>query len=344
MKKSLLVIAVLSAFTGVASAQSSVTLSGFLAAGWQSQPNSVRARGMTITDYTIRLGVVEDLGNDMRAMATMELTDASGDAGETPVPSNVVPTTTAGAPVGANGRYRKAIARDNTTLALAGKFGSVSYINTRSGDLLTSAMVAPASLPDGIYDSSNILTRAAIDYLVYSTPSLGGFTISAGWTESATTGTPTGLDGTASGAKTYVLTTRYAAGPVAAALSYKKPKIAAAANTQGYNLEAFATYDLGVAKFGFGFDGKRTSTGSTEKSAMSLGVSAPVGPMVLGVNYAKRDVNKLWEAVAMYNFSKRTAINASFGKQTVIAGVGGSASPLTTDKYGQHRIRLQHTF
>jgi predicted porin len=338
MKKSLLAVAVLGAFTGVASAQSSVTLSGFLAAGWQSQPNATRARGATITDYTIRLGVVEDLGNNMKALVTMELSDASGDAGETPVPSNVVPTTTAGAPVGANGRFRKAIARDNTTLALAGKFGSVSYINTRSGDLLTRGMVAPASLPDGIYDSSGILTRAAIDYVVYSSPSMGGFTVSAGWTESATTGTPTGLDGTAVGAKTYVFTGVYAAGPVAAGLSYKKPKIAAAANTQGYNLEGFATYDAGVVKVGLGFDGKRTSTGSTEKSAVALGVSAPVGPMVLGVNYAKRDTNKLWEAVAMYNFSKRTAINASFGKQTVPANV------LTTDKYGQHRIRLQHTF
>lgn len=294
---------------------------------------------MTITDYTIRLGVVEDLGNNMKAMATMELSDASGDAGETPVPSNVVPTTTAGAPVGAGARFRKAIARDNTTLALAGPFGSVSYINTRSSDLLTSGMVAPASLPDGIYDSSGILTRTAIDYLVYSTPSLGGFTISAGWTESATTGTPAGLDGTASGAKTYVLTTRYAAGPVAAAVSYKKPKIAAATNTQGYNLEAFASYDMGVAKVGLGFDGKRTSTGPTEKSAVSMGVSAPLGPVVLGVNYAKRDVNKLWEAVAVYNFSKRTALNASFGKQTVPGAAG-----LLSDKYGQHRIRLQHTF
>jgi predicted porin len=342
MKKSLLAIAVLGAFTGVASAQSSVTLSGFLAAGWQSQPNSAHARGATITDYTIRFGAVEDLGNGMKALLTMELSDASGDAGETPVPANVVPTTTAGAPVGANGRFRKAIARDNTTLALAGKFGTVSYINTRSGDLLTRGMVAPASLPDGIYDSSNIIARAAIDYVVYASPSMGGVSVSAGWTES-------GLDGNATGAKTYVLTTTYAAGPVAAGLAYKKPKIAPAAGSQGYNLEAFATYDMGVAKFGFGFDGKRTGTGiatnvPNEKSAVSLGVSAPVGPMVLGVNYAKRDVNKLWEAVAMYNFSKRTALTASFGKQTVVTGPGASANPLTTDKFGQNRIRLQHTF
>jgi predicted porin len=327
MKKTLLAVAVLGAFTGVASAQSSVTLSGFLAAGWQSKPEAARPRGATITDYTIRLGVVEDLGNSMKAMATMELSDASTDTGDTPA--------------GASGRYRKAIARDNTTLALAGKFGSVSFINSRTGDLLTRGMVAPASLPDGIYDSSNILTRSAMDYVVYATPSMGGVTVTAGWVESATPGTPTGLDGASYGAKTYVFSAIYAAGPVAVGAAYKKPKLAALANTQGYNLEAFGTYDAGVVKVGLGFDGKRTSSGPTEKSAVSLGVSAPVGPMVLGVNYAKRDVNKLWEAVAQYNFSKRTAINASFGKQT-LALVGGAVP--ASDKYGQHRIRLQHTF
>jgi predicted porin len=341
MKKSLLAVAVLGAFTGVASAQSSVTLSGFLGMGWQTQPNSVHSRGATITDYTIRFGAVEDLGNGMKALLTMELSDASGDAGETPVPTNVVPSTANGAPVGANGRYRKAIARDNTTLALAGKFGSVSFMNTRTGDLLTRGMVAPASLPDGIYDSSNILARAPMDYVVYASPSLGGVTVTAGWAEVGGAQGSGVFDGTAYGAKTYVFSAIYSAGPVAVGAAYKKPKISAAANTQGYNLEGFATYDAGVVKVGLGFDGKRTGTGSTEKSAVALGVSAPVGPMVLGVNYAKRDTNKLWEAVAQYNFSKRTAINASFGKQT-LAPVGGVVP--ASDRFGQNRIRLQHTF
>jgi len=101
-------------------------------------------------------------------------------------------------------------------------------------------------------------------------------------------------------------------------------------------LEAFATYDLGVAKLGIGYDGKNVGTSDTvyaanlaneyasirtpgtadyvrfnEAAAWSVGVSAPIGAFTVGANYAKRDIAKLTEVVAKYDLSKRTSLNAS---------------------------------
>jgi predicted porin len=336
------------ATAGTAFAQSSVTLSGLVHAGYQKAPNG--NKGVALTDYEFTLAASEDLGGGMRAMASMAIIDAvradstgftAGNAGTT---VNSIAGTT-----GSSAGFRSGLGRNNTTLGLAGGFGSVMYFSTRSGDLMTRAMVAPASLPDGIYDNSGIIARAPIDYLLYTSPNFGGFTGSLGYAESSFDGNVT------PGNKTAVLGAGYANGPLAVGLAYKSGSGTPVAGAGGANfantllrktnLEGFATYDLGVAKLGFGFDTKRAGTlaaSTTEKNAFSFGVSAPLGPVTLGVNYAKRDTNKLFEAVAQYALSKRTQLNLSIGKQQG-PGATNFVAPDTAEQ-GQYRIKLQHAF
>jgi predicted porin len=324
------------ATAGTAFAQSSVTLSGLVHAGYQKAPNG--NKGFALTDYEFTLAATEDLGGGLRAVASMAIidsvrTDSTGLVAATNVNSTVGTT-------GGNAGFRSGLGRNNTSLGLAGGFGSLYYHSIRSGDLITRAMVAPASLHDGIYDTSGIIARAPIDYVIYTTPIFGGFNASLGYAESSFDGNVTPAT------KTAVLGANYANGPIAAGLAYKSSSGAAfVAGVRKTNLEGFGTYDFGVAKLGVGFDTKRAATATastTEKNAFALGVSAPLGPVVIGVNYAKRNTNKMFEAVAQYAFSKRTQLNVSIGKQQG-PGATNFFAPATAEG-GQYRIKLQHAF
>jgi len=301
MKKTLIALATLAAVSGTAFAQSSVTLSGVVGYGYQT--SSAGVKGLTNTDMTFAIGAVEDLGGGLKASVATNFDTTGSTFGSTPL-------------------------RRNSSIGLSGNFGAVSIINTRSSDLLTSAMVAPSYLPDGMYDGSGIVTRAAVDVLQYTLPSFSGFTPFVQYVE-------VGDGNGAVGAKVYVVGTNYANGPLAAGFAYKNNSDAAVGTVKS-NTEAFVTYDLGMAKVGLGFDSKNTfasgvAAADAAKSATSFGVSVPVGALTVGANYAKRGDAKVTEFAAKYDLSKRTSVRFSSGKQNV-------------DTNTQNRFAMVHTF
>ena len=362
MKKTLIALAVL-ATTGTAFAQSTVYLTGLVGAAAQSFDTRVtpavapsqyslgspatggsRQRGIALTDATIKVGVTEDLGSGLKAAANIQF-DSIGSTSDA--------------------TFGKGLLRRNTSVSLTGGFGQVSFTNSRSGNLLTKGMVAPANLYNGIYDGSLVVTRSPVDALTYGMK-FGDFTTSVQYVETDTDGEWNAK------IKVGVLNAGYAKGPIAAGVavkgySFRAGQNAALAGLGGIarknRLEAFATYDFGMAKIGVGYDGKNVGTpdginplagvGVTNAyqrvltrgtadyvrfntaHAWSVGVSAPLGPVTIGANYAKRDIAKLTELVADYALSKRTSLNASLGRQT--ANVG-------TDSGNQYRIGAYHSF
>jgi predicted porin len=338
MKKTLVAIAALAAVS--AFAQSTVTLSGGLGMGFQQKPNAVKDKGFGVTDYTIRLSGSEDLGGGLKANFTMELSDAASSAVNklcqdaanvvTQAPSSGVcaaGSTLINTRAFNNGQYRSTVGRDNTRMSLSGGFGEIALRNTRSTDLITQAFVAPASLNDGFYDGS-VISRVAGDGFGYSSPNFGGFRFGIDYFESSTDGNITPVN------KTVTLGGSYSNGPLLIAAAHKSTS-GLPAGVKKTNLELLATYNLGFATVGLGFDGKRAGL-AADKNAFALGIAAPFGPVTVGVNYAKRDTAKIVEAVAKYDLSKRTSINASFGKQ--------SNAAKTDDPNSQYRIKVQHNF
>jgi predicted porin len=330
MKKTLIALAALAA-TG-AFAQSTVALTGNVGFGFQSVSNAANftVSGLTMTDATLAVTASEDLGGGMKATANMTF-------------------DTGGSQFNTAGNFN----RRNTSLGLSGGFGSVSFANTRSGDLLTRAFVAPAALPDGIYDSSGILARAPIDIVSYTTPNFSGFTGSLSYVESGTAAVVTpgyaltqGDGGNKYTTTTTVLGLNYANGPLAAGLSFKSASynsdyaVAAALIARSTNAEGFLTYDFGMARVGLGFDSANSGVVAgavNDATAWSFGVAAPIGAFTVGVNWAQRDVNNMYEAVVKYDLSKRTAINVSFGRQSADAVAGGVDG-------NQYRVGLFHAF
>ena len=322
MKKTLIALAVLAA-SGASFAQSSVTLSGLYTFSYQRDVTStaangnpltnnsaiaaqaaaatVAAKGFAVSDANLKLAAVEDLGGGLKASFDYTL--------ET-------------------GAQRGAMAtRADSGIALSGGFGTVALRNTRSSDLIAAIGSPAISLPDGLYDSTNVVARAAGDLISYTLPTFSGLTTSLTFFE--------GNDGNISLPTTdksaYILGLSYANGPLTVGAAMKSVNTPAA-TTKSSNYELMAAYDLGVAKISYAFDGKSATTGTYADDAQGFSVTVPVGAISLGANYFKRGSNKVSEVGATYAFSKRTTLSASSGKQT--ADANGN----------QTRIRLAHAF
>jgi predicted porin len=335
MKKTLIALAALAA-TG-AFAQSTANITGIIGFGHQqARSASNNGSGFTNTDIGVTVAASEDLGGGLRASGSVTFDSNNGTFGRS------------------NGNDNTLNVR-NKSIALSGGFGSISLANTRSGDLLTRGMVAPTALPDGMYDSSGIIARVPVDVVTFTLPAMSGFAPYAQYVESLNAATGLGGDGGVDkGNRAYVVGGNYSAGPLALGVAYKMGKNAGAANTPfKNNLEAFATYDLGVARVGLGFDQKRSNN---EDAAISFGVAVPMGALTLGANFASRKgplsttavstKNTVTELVAKYDLSRRTFVHLSWGDQSADATVTATGLPVTTNGVDgkQHRLGLVHTF
>ena len=353
MKKTLIALATLAAVSGTAFAQSSVTLSGVYSASYQSDLTSTtanpvlapgltgassnvpaaltfgKAKGFAITDANVKLAAVEDLGGGLKASFDYTL-ETGFQRGTT-------------------------VTRADSGMGLSGAFGAVAVRNTRSSDLIASIGSAAISLPDGLYDSTGIVSRSAIDTVSYTTPAMNGFTGSFTFVEN----NEGNIAAAASNKSVNVIGVAYVNGPLTVAAAMKSKAASAAASsglTSKANTELAVSYDLGVAKVSYAFDGASVEGASSAtigafasaanaqavanlqtKSANGFSVTVPMGAVTLGVNYFKRDVAKVTEFGATYAFSKRTTLSASTGKKSGLAedlGYNGT----------QNRIRLAHAF
>jgi predicted porin len=281
-----------------------------------------------INDGNSRWGikVVEDLGGGMKATAQFEQ-NINYENGATDV---------------ASGRY--------AYLALDGGFGRI-----KAGRTLTPSFFGVAAWElTGAANFSAVANQFAFagagsrnnSEFSYSTPNMGGFSATLGYvTEldgapqavgavnaAGTAFVPavTGLTGTASKVDANVI---YAAGPLAAALSYNKMSSASDAN-----------YSLGV-NYNFG---SFIVAGSFQDAAgpsqgWSLGASLPMGPWKFTVDVAQDtgydDTN--WLAYAGYSLSKRTTVYAAYYADGKSDNATNKKTLVKADTYG---VGVRHNF
>lgn len=331
MKKTLIALAAVA--STAAFAQSSVSITGTFGAAYQSSTTAAKAavaavapnvpgtagydatkastlgsaavaatsavtnKGFTMSDSTISVAVVEDLGGGLKAAANVNL---SGNASR-----------------GGN------VTKEDSAVSLSGGFGTVAVANTRSSNTAIGALVFASSMPvTSMY--AGVDSRAAGDAFSYTSPELAPGLRAAVTVFEATEGSVT------SAVKANIVGVTYAAGPLAARVDFKSFSGTLPAGTEKTRTEGFVTYDLGVAKVGVGFGTKRTST---DDNLTAIGVSAPLGAINVGFNYAKRGAAKFTEAGLKYSLSKRTTANVMFGKLTGGASAGN-----------QYRVGVVHTF
>ncbi len=265
-----------------------------------------------MTDANLKLAAVEDLGGGMKA--TFDYTLETG------------------------AQRGALVTRADSGVGLSGGFGAVAFRNTRTSDLIASIGSSAVSLPDGLYDNLGIVSRGAIDAFIYTAPTVNGFTAAlaavegvdgnvdpALWTAADTTRTKSAT----------VFSLNYAAGPLSATVQQKSHSLGATSTAKKNQTEFAVSYDLGVAKVAYAFDGKET-TAATAKNANGFSVTVPMGAVTAGANYFKRGDLKQTEMGVNYAFSKRTSLNIATGKM--------SGHATATKNGTQNRVMLKHTF
>jgi len=317
MKKSLLALAVLGAFAGAASAQSSLTVFGIVDLSANSVKNgSVTQKFLGSNQLNSnRLGFrgTEDLGGGMSASFWLE--------------GGMANDTGTGGSSGAYGFERR------STLSLSGGFGEVrlgrDYTNTFTNVASFDAYGANgfgnfaniyASTPAGLGSGATTAVRAN-NMVGYFTPgNLGGLYASAQIAAGE------GVKGN----KYTGFRAGYAAGPVDVAVAMSQTDVAAADKFKVFNIGA--SYNLGVAKILAQYDQRKF--GALKYTSYQLSTSVPLGQGEFRASYAKgnaeggttsaNDANLLGLEY-IYNLSKRTALYTQYGR---LSNKGASAITL----------------
>ncbi|MEN9482538.1 MAG: hypothetical protein RJB37_418 [Pseudomonadota bacterium] len=305
MKKSLLALAVLGAFAGAASAQSSVTLYGKVDLGVGKATGSADKQVRDGAGSRLGIKGVEDLGGGMKALFGFE--------------HRFDPDT--GAQNSAN------MWNGYSTVGLGGAFGTVNLGRqyTSSFSLVQNAFDPfDGDTVAGLRDSSLRIApaRLRIANSIRYDGTFGGVKIAADIAE-RTTGTD----------RPYTLAAQYAAGPVLAAISYENPE-----GGSDKLLNAGVAYTFGPAKLALaGSTGKNAANASVK--GYLIGATVNVGPAgrVL-VGYAQNkvgsaDADKKASVGYRHDLSKRTFLYTDFTR----------VNKLATEKTG-YDFGVQHNF
>lgn len=352
MKKTLVAFAAL-AVVGAASAQSSVTLYGRIDASLAS--NKTTLNGVTTADGGAlinsgghtgsRWGLrgSEDLGGGLKANFQLE----QGFNVDTGVQSAGSAAACAALPcpaVVARQFHRQA------WVGLSGGFGAVTV--GRQYDITDNMY--------GLYDATGYSGYSAMGYsfnkgssgdfigrqdnaVLYTTPSMGGFGVTAMWApgENKTAAVSAG--------KAIGVMANYANGPLGAGIGWQSNKAtgAAAATT---NIVFGASYDIGVAKlFGQYETSKvKSAVGTPKDNGWAIGAVMPVGAASLTASYAsertkaagaKVSDTKALMLMGRYDLSKRTYVYAAY--------LNGEVDPVgaaNTTKNRNFGLGLVHNF
>jgi predicted porin len=352
MKKSLIALAVLAA-SGVAFAQSSVTIYGVVDASYGQQTATTAAgvestiKGISSQQAVSRIGFrgVEDLGGGLKANFTLEYA--------------IEPDNGSGI-----GSGNIASSARQAFVGISGDFGSVNIGNQTTLITLTNGTSDFHGGTNTVgFSAYNNQNSRRSNMIQYTSPAFSGFTVAAqigqAGAASSTTGNNTALRLT------------YANGPVTAAFATEnttKTKLSVgsfgAALTADFTSRTSAdlsdaladrkrtaygaTYDLGVAKVGFTHtDAAAGSAADQGKfSVNSIGVSVPTGAFTLN---ATVDSGKMtdsgaastklsaYQLSAFYALSKRTNLYAITG------GLKNNTSTGTA-KDSQYAIGVRHAF
>ncbi|QBM29989.1 porin [Hydrogenophaga pseudoflava] len=321
MKKTLIALAAVAA-TGVAFAQSSVTIYGKVEAGLQKM-NGDSLKMTNIHGSRLGFRGAEDLGGGLQAKFQIEhrfSPDTGMDATYSPGGTN--PAT--GVVTPASSTFWNGM----STVGLAGSFGEI-----RLGRYYSANFLGANNKPDPFGgDGAGALrgigmqtTHVRTANIIHYSGSFSGVNVAVS----------TGLkEGAAKAHNSFAV--GYANGPLDVGVGADKDAGSDVTN-------AYATYDLGVAKLAFGLGNKKTAAG-VKTEGLLFGATIPAGPgkVLVGVAQAK---NKTTDTTTnqkvglgyYYPLSKRTALEFTYGRDS-------KAKTATGKNVGGADFTLHHNF
>jgi GBP family porin len=357
MKKTLLALAVLGSFSGIASAQSSVSVYGIVDAGIVNERGGAAGSVTKLTSgvgSASRLGFrgTEDLGGGLSANFVLE----SGfrlDTGELDNSSN-------------------RLFNRQSFVGLKGGFGAVNMGRQYTPYYLTLSSVADpfgagyAGSAKNLFPAVGNNTRTD-NAITYSSPNVAGFTgdLSYSLGEQA---------GSNSAGRQFGAAVGYANGPLNVRLAYNNKNTDVVAPTASNNISTntllAANYDFRVAKafLAYGLDkgpvsaqlpnttnpfGGTAATASTDSRDILVGVSVPFGASTVLASYIRKDDKTAlnqdadqWAIGYTYAMSKRTSLYSSYARIKNKNGAGYTVGNNTEAGSGDKAFNLgvRHSF
>lgn len=331
MKKSMLALAVLGSFAGVAAAQSSVTLFGVVDLSVLSVSNSGGTQKlMQNNSYNSnRLGFrgVEDLGGGMKASFWLE----AGMGNDTGAIGSLAPATAPTSGVQGNTK----MFNRRSTVSLAGNFGEIRLGRDYTPQFWTTTIYdafgtnGPGSSLNVSLGGINALGSGAGTF-VRADNSVGYFLPAnlGGLFGQIQVSGAEGVANTNNQNKHTSVRLGYAAGPVSVAFATGKTKpITGFGGAEFKMTNLGASFDAGVMKvMGYVNDSK---TSTRKERLMHLGASVPMGAAELRLGYTKSDNSGTGFDTAdatqfavgvVYNLSKRTAVYGDYSRISNKAG------------------------
>jgi predicted porin len=336
MKKSLLALAILGAFAGVASAQTSITLYGVVDGGIAYEDNGTAAGSVLRVENggqsTSRFGFkgTEDLGGGLSALFVLENgflvgTGAMGTAGVLFDRQSWVGLK------GGYGTFR--LGRQETLVYAAFNKGFDPFGRGLAGNIDRMFLIGGSG-------------KRANNTITYTTPTFGGFSGDLAYTMG-------GVAGDTSQSRELGLSAQYIQGPFGVIYAHHNANSAAPIINAKTNFLA-GTYDFKVAKAYLAYgDNKNDSAAVATKIDTRnwlIGVSVPVGPHLFMADYIRKTdkavVNRDARQIAIgytYNLSKRTNFYTSYSHtKNDSAGLTNVVTAGASDKLFNAGIR--HTF
>lgn len=320
MQKSLIALAVLGAFAGAASAQSSVTIYGKLDLAVGKPAGTEDKQVMDNTGSRLGFRGVEDLGGGLKAVFGIEHR-FNPDTGESSKAANGSPNP---------------FWQGYSTVGLVTQFGMVNL-----GRQYTPAFIMVQNQIDPFGGDTVAqgrdtgmrfggITKVRVADSIRYDLSVAGFNFGASIAESASN------NGGVSNDKPVSLAANYAVGPVWVGVGYENP---AADEDKVWNIGG--RYNFGFMTLAAGY-GKGTTAAGQDAKGWLVGATVPVGAFDIKAMYAANDVDVIGETKkagigAHYNLSKRTKVYVDATK------VGGSATVALDHKTG-YDFGIQHNF
>ena len=325
MKKSLIAMAALAA-AGVASAQSTSTLSGTLDFGLQKTASGSPLGASNSRNGTTQItwSGSEDLGGGLKAnfkVSTAFDATFSDKAGGVNAPTNQM--------FGNNDMY----------VGLSGGFGEVRLGRTFNPVFILGLAANGTKGVSGYATKGSTLDNVGVyvsNQVLYLSPSMGGLQLQVSYAPSEVAG---GKNHTGFGLS-------YSAGPLVANLAVAN---ATAGDGSGITAKNFTllsgAYDFKVARLFFAYQDDGNAASSATDSAYAVGVTVPVGAHQFWAQYGIAEAAtgsdaRILSAGFKYNMSKRTLAYVSIGnRNNAAAGFNGAQTKGTG--YG---VGLQHNF
>lgn len=334
MKKSLLALAVLGAFAGAASAQSSVTIYGLLDQGvYKGNGGTATNPGANGTSKAwqvkqaagSRLGFRgnEDLGGGLSAQFQIEHRFTPDDGA-------------AATPFWAARSYVQLTSATVGAVYLGREYTPEFWVMVKSDPFGWDGVGQVSSLQQAGFANTNGSNGVRTNNTVgYKTPNLGGLTANAA----------VGLAEGATGANRHqALNVEYTGGPIYAGFAYAKltEGVAAAATDGNSLINAAFHYNFGPAKLITYVARGKTNAGRDTNKAVELAGTVNIGSGVLKVAAIRLDPqgddNSLTKFGLGYNYflSKRTNLYVDFGQtKSDVAGVTNNSA---------YAVGVKHTF